>query len=239
MNGTIKDTLPFAVILAGVSYLFPLHTLPMLIAGLLQAYILEEWIHHSVHFCNFKGRYFQYIKRHHLYHHSPRGSHVGFGLTNGFWDIVWRTRIPEERASGPLPEHGIAGAMNEEPSLSDVIYRWHQIMFRLDEMDEMVTIGLTEDEAGSIDEERSALAGELKQVEAQLGAASRRTAATRATRTIAPTHVRAPDGRRGRSDSLGAAVHVAGAACRHRWVMDYARIAEAFEPLQEQLDHNY
>jgi len=62
--------------------------------------------------------------------------------------------------------------MSEEPGLSDVVYRWHQIMFRLDEMDEMVTIGLTEDEAGSIDEERSALAGELKQVEAQLGAAS-------------------------------------------------------------------
>ncbi len=45
-------------------------------------------------------------------------------------------------------------------------------MFRLDEMDEMVTIGLTEDEAGSIDEERMALAQELKQVETQLGAAN-------------------------------------------------------------------
>jgi hypothetical protein len=55
--------------------------------------------------------------------------------------------------------------MSEEPSLSDVIYRWHQIMFRLDEMDEMVTIGLTEDEAGSIAEEGAALAQELKQVE--------------------------------------------------------------------------
>jgi len=61
--------------------------------------------------------------------------------------------------------------MSEEPSLSDVIYRWHQIMFRLDEMDEMVTIGLTEDEAGSIAEEGAALAQELKQVETQLGAA--------------------------------------------------------------------
>lgn len=60
--------------------------------------------------------------------------------------------------------------MSEEPSLRDIIYRWHQIMFRLDELDEMVTIGLTEDEAGSIDEERAALAGELKRVEAQLGA---------------------------------------------------------------------
>jgi hypothetical protein len=45
--------------------------------GLLQAYIAEEWVHHSVHFCQFKGKYFQYIKRHHLYHHSPKGAGVG------------------------------------------------------------------------------------------------------------------------------------------------------------------
>jgi hypothetical protein len=62
--------------------------------------------------------------------------------------------------------------MSEEPNLGDVAYRWHQIMFRLDEMDEMVTIGLTEDEADSIDEERLALVEELKRVEARLGAAS-------------------------------------------------------------------
>ena len=62
--------------------------------------------------------------------------------------------------------------MSEESSHGDVVYRWHQIMFRLDEMDEMVTIGLTEDEAGSIDEERAALAAELRRVEAQLDGAS-------------------------------------------------------------------
>jgi cyclopropane-fatty-acyl-phospholipid synthase len=95
VNGTIKDTLPFALPMAAASWLLPVETAPMFVAGLLQAYILEEWIHHSVHFCEFKGRYFQYIKRHHLYHHSPKGSEVGFGLTSGFWDVVWRTRIPE------------------------------------------------------------------------------------------------------------------------------------------------
>jgi cyclopropane-fatty-acyl-phospholipid synthase len=95
VNGTIKDTLPFALPMAAASWLLPLETAPMFVAGLLQAYILEEWVHHSVHFCEFKGRYFQYIKRHHLYHHSPKGSELGFGLTSGFWDVVWRTRIPE------------------------------------------------------------------------------------------------------------------------------------------------
>jgi sterol desaturase/sphingolipid hydroxylase (fatty acid hydroxylase superfamily) len=95
VNGTIKDTLPFVLVLVAGSYLFPWHTAPLLIAGVIQAYIVEEWIHHSVHFCSFKAHYFQYIKRHHLYHHSPRGSNVGYGLTNGFWDVVWDTRIPE------------------------------------------------------------------------------------------------------------------------------------------------
>jgi sterol desaturase/sphingolipid hydroxylase (fatty acid hydroxylase superfamily) len=52
-------------------------------------------VHHSVHFCRFKNRYFRYIRRHHLYHHSPKGSEAGYGLTNGIWDIVYSTRFPE------------------------------------------------------------------------------------------------------------------------------------------------
>jgi sterol desaturase/sphingolipid hydroxylase (fatty acid hydroxylase superfamily) len=72
----------------------------MLVAGLLVAYVCEEWVHHSVHFYRFDNRYFEYIRRHHLYHHSPKGMEVGFGLTNGFWDIVWDTRIPEAERAG-------------------------------------------------------------------------------------------------------------------------------------------
>jgi sterol desaturase/sphingolipid hydroxylase (fatty acid hydroxylase superfamily) len=94
VSGTIRDTLPFATLLALLSYVAPLSTLPVFIAGVLQSYIVEEWVHHSVHFCDFKGRYFKYIRRHHLYHHSPKGSEVGYGLTSAFWDVVWQTRIP-------------------------------------------------------------------------------------------------------------------------------------------------
>jgi sterol desaturase/sphingolipid hydroxylase (fatty acid hydroxylase superfamily) len=96
INGTISDTLPVVAFFALLSFLAPLHTAPVLVAGLLQAYIAEEWVHHSVHFYNFRGRYFRYIKRHHLYHHSPQGSEVGFGLTNGIWDVLRHTRIPAE-----------------------------------------------------------------------------------------------------------------------------------------------
>jgi hypothetical protein len=94
INGTIEDTLPFVGPVALLFFLAPVHMLPAFLAGFIQAYIAEEWVHHSVHFCQFKGRYFQYIKRHHLYHHSPKGSEVAFGLTNGFWDVACETRIP-------------------------------------------------------------------------------------------------------------------------------------------------
>jgi sterol desaturase/sphingolipid hydroxylase (fatty acid hydroxylase superfamily) len=60
-----------------------------------------------VHFYHFEGRYFRYIKRHHLYHHSPKGMGIAFGLTSGFWDVVYDTRIsPEIRQSlyGPSSE---------------------------------------------------------------------------------------------------------------------------------------
>jgi sterol desaturase/sphingolipid hydroxylase (fatty acid hydroxylase superfamily) len=95
VNGTIRDTLPFVLLFVGLSFLAPFHTMPILVAGIVQAYVAEEWVHHSVHFCSFKGRYFQYIKRHHLYHHSPKGTHLAYGLTSGMWDVVHNTRIPE------------------------------------------------------------------------------------------------------------------------------------------------
>jgi len=95
VNGTLKDTGVFVVLLLGGAQLFPTWTASLLIAGVIQAYILEEWVHHSVHFCSFQNRYFRYIRRHHLYHHSPRGSEAGYGLTNGFWDVVHRTRFSE------------------------------------------------------------------------------------------------------------------------------------------------
>jgi cyclopropane-fatty-acyl-phospholipid synthase len=100
INGTIKDTLPFAGPVALLSFLLPVWSLPALVAGILQAYVIEEWVHHSVHFYHLENRYFRYIRRHHLYHHSPKGMNIAFGLTNGFWDIVYDTRIPPDvRAS--------------------------------------------------------------------------------------------------------------------------------------------
>jgi sterol desaturase/sphingolipid hydroxylase (fatty acid hydroxylase superfamily) len=93
INGFL-ETVPIAVVLAALSYRAPLPTLPVLVAMLMLSYVTEEWVHYSVHFHRFRSRYFDYIRRHHLYHHSPRGSELAFGLSNGVWDVVHGTRIP-------------------------------------------------------------------------------------------------------------------------------------------------
>jgi hypothetical protein len=100
ISGQLHDTLHFAALFVGISCLFPLHIGPVVVAGLLQAYVVEEWVHQSVHFYNFKNPYFRYIRRHHMFHHSPKGQELGYGLTSGIWDVVWGTRFPaaERRA---------------------------------------------------------------------------------------------------------------------------------------------
>jgi dihydroceramide fatty acyl 2-hydroxylase len=93
INGFL-ETVPFAVLFVFLSWRAPLPTAPVFVAALLECYVVEEWVHYSVHFHRFRSRYFDYIRRHHLYHHSPRGREIAFGLTNGIWDRALGTRIP-------------------------------------------------------------------------------------------------------------------------------------------------
>jgi len=95
INGELRDLLPMFAVTAPLSFLFPRFTAPMFLAGITQAYVVEEWIHHSVHFYNFRGRYFTYIKKHHFYHHTSPGNKLGYGLTSGFWDRVFMTSYPK------------------------------------------------------------------------------------------------------------------------------------------------
>jgi sterol desaturase/sphingolipid hydroxylase (fatty acid hydroxylase superfamily) len=94
ISGVLKDILPLFAVAAPASFIVPVYTAPVLLAGVVQCYVLEEWIHHSVHFYDFRNRYFRYIKRYHRFHHTQPGMELGFGLTSGFWDVVFRTRYP-------------------------------------------------------------------------------------------------------------------------------------------------
>jgi hypothetical protein len=96
INAKLRDLLPLFCVTAPLSLIAPIYTLPIFLAGIVASYATEEWIHHSVHFYNFRDPYFRYLKRHHFRHHSPKGTELGYGLTSGFWDMMFGTRLPEE-----------------------------------------------------------------------------------------------------------------------------------------------
>jgi hypothetical protein len=75
-----------------------------------------------------------------------------------------------------------------DQSVTEVIYRWHQIMFRLDEMDETVAAGVTEDEAGNFDAEGADLRREIGEIERRLGVA--RVARLRASHELDRAYAR-------------------------------------------------
>lgn len=95
ISGRLRDLLPLFVVAAPLSYIAPIYTLPIMLAGNVQGYIITEWIHHSMHFYKFRDPYFRYARRHHFYHHSPKGIGRGYGVTNGFWDIIFKSRYPD------------------------------------------------------------------------------------------------------------------------------------------------
>ncbi len=95
ITGMIKDLLPLFFVAAPLSFIGPIYTLPILLAATVQGYICEEWVHYTIHFVKIRNPYFRYVKRFHLYHHSPKGFDRGYGITGGFWDFVFGTRYPE------------------------------------------------------------------------------------------------------------------------------------------------
>ena len=97
-----------AVWLVPLSFLAPPYTASVAVAALFAGYTAEEWAHHAMHFDNFRWRYFQYVRRRHLYHHSRLGVGTAYGITSDFWDKVFGTRIPAAaaRSAGPAVRAG-------------------------------------------------------------------------------------------------------------------------------------
>ena len=102
INGHV-DTFFVAVWLVPLSFLAPPYTASVAVAALFAGYTAEEWAHHAMHFDNFRWRYFQYVRRRHLYHHSRLGVGTAYGITSDFWDKVFGTRIPAPQRAQLLP----------------------------------------------------------------------------------------------------------------------------------------
>jgi sterol desaturase/sphingolipid hydroxylase (fatty acid hydroxylase superfamily) len=115
INGELKDLLPLFLLAVPLSFIFPTYTLPMLLAGVVQSYVAEEWAHHCMHYYNFRNPYFRHIKKYHLYHHSSQGVAKGYGITSGFWDIIFNSRFPDavrQRMFGQPSYQGSGGQRN-------------------------------------------------------------------------------------------------------------------------------
>jgi sterol desaturase/sphingolipid hydroxylase (fatty acid hydroxylase superfamily) len=95
ISGELKDILPLFFVAAPVSFLFPVYTAPVLLGGVVQSYVAEEWLHYALHFSTSRFPPFRRMKKYHLYHHSPRGIDKGYGITTSFWDGVFDTRFPK------------------------------------------------------------------------------------------------------------------------------------------------
>jgi len=97
INGKLKDLMPVFLVSLAVSLLFfPFYSAPLLLGGVVHCYVLEEWAHHCMHYYHFNNRYFRHIKKYHLYHHTNKGMHHGYGITSAFWDVVLSSRFPPE-----------------------------------------------------------------------------------------------------------------------------------------------
>jgi sterol desaturase/sphingolipid hydroxylase (fatty acid hydroxylase superfamily) len=64
-----------------------------LTGGLMLGYFCFEGVHHIIHHCRLDPGTFGYrLKRRHMLHHHV-DAQGNFGVTNGFWDIVFGTDV--------------------------------------------------------------------------------------------------------------------------------------------------
>ncbi|MCP5467708.1 MAG: sterol desaturase family protein [Deltaproteobacteria bacterium] len=64
----------------------------LMMSGLSVAYIYYEWLHFGAHHFKTSHPMYKYLRKHHLAHHFKNPKKC-FGVTNPFWDMVFRTHM--------------------------------------------------------------------------------------------------------------------------------------------------
>jgi sterol desaturase/sphingolipid hydroxylase (fatty acid hydroxylase superfamily) len=64
-------------------------------SGFVLGYLFYDVGHYALHHFNFKNKYLQELKKHHLLHHY-KDEHHGFGVSMPFWDKIFRTDFDKE-----------------------------------------------------------------------------------------------------------------------------------------------
>ena len=64
-------------------------------AGFIAGYIYYDTTHYAIHHFNLKSKFWLFVKNHHALHHylDPE---LGFGVSQPFWDYVFRTQYKKE-----------------------------------------------------------------------------------------------------------------------------------------------
>ena len=81
----------FFYLIFGAVYMSPIY------AGFVTGYLIYDISHYAIHHSTFKNKFWQNIKKHHMYHHY-KDDHAGYGVSSKFWDIIFGTdfkRKPE------------------------------------------------------------------------------------------------------------------------------------------------
>lgn len=65
-------------------------------AGVIFGYLCYDMLHYAVHHAKWQNRYFEKLKKHHMAHHFVHPD-AGFGVSNLFWDMIFRTELKEAR----------------------------------------------------------------------------------------------------------------------------------------------
>ena len=71
---------------------FPEELCPTLKTGVIFGYIGYDLTHYFIHHSSPKEGYFKFVKMYHMAHHYRDGE-AGFGVSQKFWDIIFRTEL--------------------------------------------------------------------------------------------------------------------------------------------------
>lgn len=95
ISGELKDLLPLLFVAAPIGFLFPAYTAPVLLAGSVQGYVAEKWLHYAVRFSSSRFLLFRRLRKYNLYYRDREGVCLGYGIAARFWDVVFGTRFTE------------------------------------------------------------------------------------------------------------------------------------------------
>ena len=64
-------------------------------AGFVAGYLFYDMTHYAIHHVNFKSKFWNNLKKHHMMHHYKDGEN-GFGVSSELWDYVFFTRFKKD-----------------------------------------------------------------------------------------------------------------------------------------------